>query len=251
MPVGWAAAPFFQQQRGQVPTASGFLGRSRKREKNSRDGQLMTSIPTPIYHITHINNLASIRAAGGLRSLNLMRLARTGYTNIAYFGIQYRRATTQVPCGAGGTLHDYVPFYFAPRSPMLYTIHRGNVGGYDQGQGPIVHLVSTAEAVRTAGLSFVFTDGHGTIALTEFFDDLAQLNQVHWEVMESRYWFDTPEDCDRKRRRQAEFLVHNFFPWQLVTEIGVIDPTMRAQVVRLLQNATHQPAVTVHPDWYY
>ena len=29
------------------------------------------------------------------------------------------------------------------------------------------------------------------------------------------------EDNDRKRKRQAEFLVHKFFPWQLVTEKGI------------------------------
>lgn len=208
-------------------------------------------MPTPIYHFTNVSNLASILADGGLLAYNAIRQASTDYINIAHQSIQARRATTQVPCGAGGTLHDYVPFYFAPRSPMLYTIEKGNVEGYNQGQRPVIHLVSTAEAVRAANLSFVFTDGHGIITFTEFFDDLSQLNQIDWDVMGSRYWNDTLEDNDRKRRRQAEFLIHNFFPWQLVIEIGVINGTMLAQVDKLLQNATHQPKVTVYRDWYY
>lgn len=208
-------------------------------------------MPTPIYHFTNVSNLASILADGGLLAYNAIRQASTDYINIAHQSIQARRATTQVPCGAGGTLHDYVPFYFAPRSPMLYTIEKGNVEGYNQGQRPVIHLVSTAEAVRVANLSFVFTDGHGIITFTEFFDDLSQLNQIDWDVMGSRYWNDTLEDNDRKRRRQAEFLIHNFFPWQLVIEIGVINGTMLAQVDKLLQNATHQPKVTVYRDWYY
>jgi len=39
--------------------------------------------------------------------------------------------------------------------------------------------------------------------------------------MQARYWSDTNTDNDRKRRRQAEFLVHNFFPLRLVEAVGV------------------------------
>ncbi len=211
----------------------------------------MIPIPPPIYHFTLINHLQSLIAAGGLLSKNAMQQAGIDSTNIAHQSIQDRRATTLVPCSVCGTLHDYVPFYFAPRSPMLYTIHRGNVKGYEGGQEPLIYLVSTAQAVQAANLHFAFTDGHGIMALTDFFDDLAQLNQVDWDVMKSQYWNDTLEDNDRKRRRQAEFLVHNFFPWQLVTEIGVINSKISAQVVQSLQNATHQPVVKVYPNWYY
>jgi hypothetical protein len=87
-------------------------------------------VPIPIYHITHIDNLKSILSAGRLLAYNAMSAAKTQYPNIAYENIQDRRATTYVPCGRGGVLHDYVPFYFAPRSPMLYTINRGNVEKY-------------------------------------------------------------------------------------------------------------------------
>jgi len=173
------------------------------------------------------------------------------YKNLAYQSIQSRRAKVEVPCGVGGRLTDYVPFYFAPRSPMLYTICQGNVPNYTEGQEPVIYVVSTIEAVQQAELPFVFTDGHGIMAVTEFFDDLAQLNQVDWQVMNLKYWFDTPEDSDRKRRRQAEFLVHQFFPWQLVTEIGVIDTQVKGQVEQCLQPATHQPAIITRRNWYY
>ena len=48
---------------------------------------------------------------------------------------------------------------------------------------------------------------------TDFFDDLKDLDKIDWDLMQSRYWNDTNDDPDRKRRRQAEFLVHEFFPW--------------------------------------
>lgn len=43
---------------------------------------------------------------------------------IAHNTIQDRRAQTYVPCLPGGNPHDYVPFYFAPCSPMLYAAHK-------------------------------------------------------------------------------------------------------------------------------
>lgn len=102
-----------------------------------------------IYHITPIENLKSILKKDGLLSYNALHSSQISYKNIAYENIQDRRAITRVTCGSGGVLHDYVPFYFAPRSPMLYTIHRGNVSGYHQGQTPILHLVSQIALVQS------------------------------------------------------------------------------------------------------
>lgn len=208
-------------------------------------------MPLPIYHITPIDNLESIISEGGLLAYNVMLETGTNYTNIAYENIQDRRARIRVPCGAGGVLHDYVPFYFAPRSPMLYTINQGNVPNYTQGQAAVIHLVSDVFEIDIRGLEFVFTDGHAVMGFTDFFDDLNYLGAIDWDVMESRYWFDKNEDNDRKRRRQAEFLVKNFIHWELITEIGVINSTIKAKTEKILQNFTHRPSVIVQKNWYY
>ena len=211
----------------------------------------MALVPTPIYHITHLHNLDSILRDGGLKTCAQLWQQGITYTDIAHQNIQDRRQSTPVPCGPGGLLHHYVPFYFAPRSPMLYVISLGGVEGYAEGQAPVVHLVSTAQAVQTAAISFVFTDGHGIMAMTDFFDDLAHLDRVDWKVMEMRYWHDTPTDGDRKRRRQAELLVHQFFPWPLIHEIGVMTTAIGEQVDQALQGQLHSPAVVVRREWYY
>ncbi|MFK0734060.1 MAG: DarT ssDNA thymidine ADP-ribosyltransferase family protein [Gloeotrichia echinulata GP01] len=65
-------------------------------------------MPTPIYHITNINNLQSILQLGGLLSNNKLRQQQINYQNIAHINIQDRRALTPVPCAAGGCLHDKV-----------------------------------------------------------------------------------------------------------------------------------------------
>jgi ssDNA thymidine ADP-ribosyltransferase, DarT len=211
----------------------------------------MVPQPTYLYHITHFDNLRAMIADGGLRTCGELRRTRTGYKDIAYSTLQDRRAQTLVPCGAKGTLHDYVPFYFAPRSPMLYAISRGIVPGYTEGQRPVVYLVTTAQAIQQAGLSFVFTDGHGIMQFSSFYDDLTQLHQVDWQIMRERMWRDTVADPDRKRRRQAEFLVHQFVPWSLISSIAVMGKMMKAEVDAVLHNVNYAPAVSIRNDWYY
>lgn len=175
---------------------------------------------------------------------------------IAHTHIKERRIRKEVRSkdggrpGLGGVVADYVPFYFAPRCPMLYAIHMGNVQGYAEGQNPIVHLVANAEEVA-ARQDFVFTDGHAVMALSDFYGDLGELDKVDWNIMKERYWRDTSEDGDRSRRRQAEFLVHGFLPWTFVRTIGVMDQLSADKVAALLEVAEHRPTVSIQRDWYY
>jgi len=73
----------------------------------------MSNQPTLVYHITHKNNLKGIIARGGLVAQSVMAKEPISCCNIAHASIQDRRAQTPVPCGPGGHLHDFVPFYFA------------------------------------------------------------------------------------------------------------------------------------------
>jgi len=206
---------------------------------------------TAIYHITHIRNLPNIIKDGGLWCDHIVSDRNLAHVSIAHQHIKDRRSAKQVPCSTGGTLANYVPFYFAPRSPMLYAISRGYVQGYTDGQRPILHLVSSAEAVQQSNLSFAFTDGHAPMDISRFFDDLKHLNQIDWKIMKEIYWADTIEDGDRSRRRQAEFLVHQFFPLHLVEEIGVVNKTMSQEVSIFLKSIVRKPVLKIAPTWYY
>lgn len=206
---------------------------------------------TAIYHITHVRNLELILQAGGIYCDWLMAERRIQHIGIAHQHIKQRRAKRRVPTCKGGTLAGYVPFYFAPRSPMLYAIHCGQVEGYTEGQRPVLHFVSSAEAVQAAQLPFTFTEGHAEIAFSEFFEDLADLAKIDWKIMAATYWRDTDADMDRKRRRQAEFLVYQFFPWTLVHKVGVMDPPLAEEVNRILSGHSHFPDVVVERSWYY
>jgi hypothetical protein len=136
---------------------------------------------------------------------------------------------------------------------MLLNLKTGRVQGYDEGQQPIVYVVTSVQAVVNAGLRFVFSDGHGLAGFTQWYDDLGDLKSVDWGLVGERYWRDEPKDNDRQRRKQAEFLVEDRLEWGLITEIGVFDDTVRDQVTKLLNQfpGQPQPPVLVRRDWYY
>ncbi|MEW6113501.1 MAG: DUF4433 domain-containing protein [Thermodesulfobacteriota bacterium] len=209
-------------------------------------------IPTPIYRIVHRDNLAGFCQCGLLHSHNHAP-AEVQYHAIHDEDVQANRHARNVPCGPGGTVHDYVPFYFGYRSPMLLRLHTGRVQGYTEGQQPIVYLVSTAQAVAEAQQQFVFTDGHGLARYTRWFDSLDNLNEVPWDTVYARQWNDTVDHPDRQRRKQAEFLVHTTCPWNLLIEIGVLSEAMRQWVAGVLaaHPQAHQPAIHIRREWYY
>lgn len=214
---------------------------------------------TPIHHITHIGNLPRILVEGGLVCDAAVAQHRLCTQVIAYDSIKQRRAVRPVQkllfgnVAAGGVVADYVPFYFCNRSPMLAAIHKGLVPGYDGGQSEVIYLVSSAEAVAASGLVWCFTDGHAVEGMTEFFDDLTDLPRVDWEAVGTWKWggrwlLNNP---DVKRRKQAEFLVHQRFPWELVQRITVFDRAMAGRVTDTLASTAHRPGVTVEANWYY
>ena len=213
----------------------------------------MTGIPDPVrvFRLMHLDNLSVCLQRGGLHAPNNLPSDGLHYKTIHNIDIQNERKLRCIPCGPGGTIHDYVSFYFGMRSPMLLQLHTGQVEGYNERQVPLIYLVSTVEAVRQAGLRFVFSDGHGIAAYTQWYDDPARLTDIDWETVYADYWACTVEDPDRQCRKQAEFLVYQFCPWDLIHEIGVIDADVQAQVSGALAKFGASIPVQIHRDWYY
>lgn len=209
--------------------------------------------PTPIFRFFHVRNLPIILRWGGFHAPNLSPDDGEHYTTIHSLEIQRTRRVRRIPCGRQGVIHDYVPFYFGPRSPMLYQLHTGWVEGYQEGQQPLIYAVTTAQAIEESGLNFVFSDGHGVAAITRWFDNLEDLVQVDWQAAHAKWWRDTVEDMDLQRRKQAEFLVHRFCPWDRIQEVGVIDSGMREEVKKVLAAfpESMKKPVRVQRDWYY
>ena len=201
-----------------------------------------------IYHFSHGKNLEAIAAAGELRA------SATAATtvDIADAKIKGSREKRVVGCGPGGTVGDYVPFYFAPRSPMLFRIQQGGVEGVDENPAGLVYFASTTERLDAAGLGWVFTDGNAAAAVTQFFDDPSRLDEkVDWPLMAAVYWNNTTEDGDRVRRRGAECLVHRALPLDLIDEIGVHDTAGQTRAGEILAAAGRHLTVNVRRNWYF
>jgi len=206
-----------------------------------------------LYRLVHVENLPTLLTRGALHAPNCTPADGLPYRTIHSVNVQASRHNRPIPCGPRGTCHDYIAFYFGPLSVMLLNLKTGRVEGYNEGQAPLVYLTTTVQSIVDAGLRFVFSDGHGLATFTNWYDDLAQLDQVDWNLVGARYWADQPDDNDRQRRKQAEFLVWRSLDWRVVQTIGVLtQPVKSAVEARLEQHPdrTH-PRVEVRPEWYY
>lgn len=216
----------------------------------------MTSNPAApkIYHITHIDNLASIATSMGLisdanRITQGLSCSLVGMSTIK----QRRLEEIEVPCHPGTKVGQYVPFYFCPRSIMLYILHRGNHPelSYTDGQQPIIHLQADFHTVidwaNSHQVPWAFSTGNAGAYVTDFFKDPANLGKIDWAAVASTDF----RDPKIKEGKQAEFLMFDVFPWTLIDKIGIINNAIATKVEALLSHVEHQPAIAVEPSWYF
>jgi hypothetical protein len=209
------------------------------------------TVNTWIYHFTHKDNLPSILASGSLICDRLCLDDGLASRSIAYSNLKRQRMRTPVEVPPGGTLADYVPFYFGTQSPMLLTYKDGNVTGTRENQDEIIYFATTVEHIVDRQLKYVFTDGHPVKEPKAFFNDVANLDQVDLRLMTQRDWYDTDSDNDRMRRRQAEFLVFQQVPWDDIRAIGVRTAAAQSWVQQSMSRLTYQPRCYIRPSWYY
>lgn len=205
-----------------------------------------------VMHFTHVRNLEGILDAGGLLSDNSVDRGSALQVEAADLSIKASRKGIPIKCSPGGCVADYVPFYFAPRSPMLFKLARGGVPTYTDGQDPLIYMVSSVETIAAAGLPWLFSDGNCAAQVTEVFNDLRLLDsKVDWEVMRATVWKNTAEDGDRMRRRMAEFLVYERVPLSCLVGVAVRTVAMRHQVAAALDHREIALPVGVQRGWYY
>ncbi|TQS43750.1 DUF4433 domain-containing protein [Cryptosporangium phraense] len=206
---------------------------------------------TRILHFTHEDNLVQIFGRGGLVCDKQRRSSGIESRNVAYSDLKLERSQTIVEVPPGGTLDDYVPFYFGPKSPMMLTYMNGNVTGSLEDLNEIVYFVSSAQHVEASGLKFAFTDGHPVKQPRFFYNDLADLGEVDHALMWQKWWHDTDEYPDRKRRRQAEFLVWREMPLTEIDHLVTKSHPKRLEVESMLSNWDLDIPCRAWPSWYY
>lgn len=207
-----------------------------------------------IYHITHVDNLAAIISNGFLVSDSEM-IARGGpLQGIGLSGIKRRRVEElEVDCHPGTNVGDYVPFYFCARSVMLYVIQCANHPEltYRGGQGPIVHLEADLHRViewaEANGQRWAFSLSNAGAYYTEFRSRVEELEELDWSDIAALDF----RGARVKEHKQAEFLLHGRFAFELVDRIGVVSPTIQSRVSVAISESAHKPVVRVIPEWYF
>ena len=213
-----------------------------------------------VFHFTHVDHLGEI-VRRGLLSDAVIQSGGEFDHEAGDRSIKDRRRHRVVPCGPGGVVADYVPFYFAPRSPMLYRITNpyslssGGVATYRGSPYELVYLVTTVETLCTAHLPLVLTDRNAAANVASFSDDPARWfadGFIDWPLMKQAMWKSTAEDPDRMDRRAAECLVHCALPWRLITQLAVHDQAIADRARAALAGAGDNKTVPVlRPTWYF
>ena len=205
-----------------------------------------------IYHIVHVDRLPPIIAAGGLLCDATIAEREPVGTTIGMNDIKWRRLSElRLNSHRGLYVGACVPFYFCPRSVMLYVISQANHPqlSYRGGQDPIVHLEADLRATvawaEEQDLRWAFTLSNAGARYFEDRSDLGQLNEIDWDAVEATDW----RGC--KEGKQAEFLIEQSFPWELVSRVGVRSQRVCYRTEAVLEAAAHRPPVEIRPAWYY
>lgn len=200
---------------------------------------------TLLYHITDVSNLALIVASGGLRSD--VGLATVQHQVIGYPNIKQRRMTQyRVPCCENRFVGEFVPFYYCPRSPMLFTVNKGNTGRPAGCQTDIVHLVSSVAAALKLDRPWAISDVNAGAGYATFSNNLEALETLDWNAIQTRQW------QGKMSAKQAEFLLLDQFEWSSIAAIGCHNAQTADKVSATLKKLPGpHPQVVVENSWYY
>lgn len=203
-----------------------------------------------VYHITHIDNLPAILEQG-LLSIRAKSGQPVGHRSIAHDSIQEQRHHRRVPCGSGGTIHDYVPFYFCRRSPMLNGVVYAGYAPQDE----IIYLEVPITIMEKC--SCVFTDASANANTPpHFYDDPQHLDLLDWDAIETWQWnskHDRPGQLPVSQRKQAELLVHRSVAPSYIHQITVWNDEIADRVAHYF-DAANLSAPLLHlgyRDYYF
>jgi hypothetical protein len=204
------------------------------------------------YRITHIQNLPLILENGIVNKNH--RDADGNYIEIGNPEIIDVRSTTPVRIDGYGMIGDYVPFYFTPKSMMLFNI----ITGY---RAPVVPKRRQNEILvirclitdLTKLTKWFFTDGQANIkdGSVKHYNNLSYLHEIDWESIQQSNFSKNDGDYDRPRRYQAEFLVNSKVPLKFIESLNVYNQNAADYVNEVLNENNINLAVNIQPQYFF
>jgi len=176
-------------------------------------------------HMLHHTNLENV-LTNGLLSHKLAHERGLIQQDISMNEVQVRRAQRKISIdGTEYELHEFVPFYFNSRNPMLY--RRRNI------QHELVVLCVDPEIINRE--LTIFTDGNAANNPTKFFRGTAKLNNVPFELTTSGSWNNDNEVIKKENVRKmcAEVLAYTSVEIGAIHKIACPNENMRQYVDNL------------------
>ena len=200
-----------------------------------------------IFRLTHRDNLGQI-LTDGLRCRSSVAPS-PAFIDIGLTELIRKRTVRLVPVPPGGTLADYVPFYFTPCTPMALNIVTGR-GVAMRNHSELLILVTSLARLEGAGISYVVSDRHAALDAATFAPGRSILNSLPWEQWRNRDFKRDANDLEKMERYQAEALVHRYLPSNVLSAIITADDqTQRLAEQKVSASGQSIPAL-VRRSWY-
>lgn len=202
-----------------------------------------------IFRITHIDNVPWI-LRNGIHCRN-SPTQDPDFREIGNPDLINKRQHRNVPVGPGGTLSDYVPFYFTPHSPMLLNIKTGYGGMKPTRMEDIVIFVSKLHQISQLNLPFVFTNQHAYPVAAQYFTELERLDQIDWKILKTRDFKQDLDDPGKKERYMAEALIHNQVPLSALLGLACYGPQAHSRLLGMQADAGISLKTVAKPEWFF
>ena len=162
-----------------------------------------------------------------------------------------KRATKNVPIPPGGTLSDYISFYFTPFSMMMYNINTGYRGIRQFPNSEIVIMVSSLRDLADFNVTAVYTDRHAYLSSAQFYSSLEDLGNIDWDILRRRDFKRDLEDLEKTDRYQAEALVHRHLAVEHLMEIVCYGANERRILQEQVRESRMEVEIRVYQGWYF
>lgn len=212
-----------------------------------RDYPDLTPENALIFRITHRGNVPWI-LENGLHCAS-SNLRDPKFIAIGKPDLIQRRERRRIDAPPGGTLADYVPFYFAPRTPMLGNVRFGR-GVQQRANEEIVFVISSLHLLREHGVEFLFTDRHAATRYTRFSSSLSDLAWLPWEDFQARRFKKDLDKLDRFEQYQAEALAFRYVPVGALRGIACYARNVKARLEEAITERGLEVKTYVRTSWY-
>jgi hypothetical protein len=202
-----------------------------------------------IFRIVHRHNVPWILDNG--MHCRTSAVQAPDYRTIGNPDLIDKRQHRAVPIPPAGTLSDYVPFYFTPYSPMMFNIKTGYAGVTKVPNEEISIFVSSLPRVAEVGGVFVFSDRHAYLKTARFFNDLRDLVNIDWGILQQRDFRRDPDDPEKIERYQAEALIYQHVPLEAFLGVVCYTEIAKEEINQSVADRGLSWKVVKQPGWYF